>query len=134
MTHISGKKVDQKLMDSLFKKLIVLIEKSDRKSTSLVVNELFTQTEKVMFAKRLAVILMLSSKIPQEKIYETLKMSPTTIAKVSLAIENGKYKNILSIVGHEKVDVEKIIFNILTLGGLVPPIAGKKRWRKIMKK
>lgn len=105
----------------------------DKNHLSLVVDELLTRTEKIMLAKRIAVVLMLSNNIPQHKITEMLKMSPSTVAKMSLGVEIGKYDTILEISKREKIDIEKLVWDILTVGGLMPPKVGKKYWLKSLK-
>jgi uncharacterized protein YerC len=134
MPHISSKKLSPQLLEKLFKKFLVVLERAqDKQHFALVVNELFTQTEKIMFAKRLAIILMLANNTPQHKIVDILKVSPTTVAKTSLGIEIGKYNAILKISKQEKVDIEKLVWNILTVGGLMPPKIRGKYWRKYSK-
>ena len=134
MPHVSSKKLDSGLSEKLFKELIVIFGKAqDKKFLSLVMNELFTETEKIMLAKRLAIVLMLSSKTPQHRVVEILKVSPTTVAKTSLGIEIGRYKSILKISSKEKTDIEKIVWNILTAGGIMPPRHGRKYWTKHFK-
>lgn len=135
MPHISSKKLDVHLSEKIFGKLLTILgQAKNRDHLSLVVNELFTHTEKIMFAKRIAVILMLSNNIPQHKITELLKMSPTTVAKVSLRIESGKCDAILNVSKREKIDIEKIVWNILTAGGIMPPKVGRKYWLKSLQK
>ncbi|OGI89674.1 hypothetical protein A2911_02635 [Candidatus Nomurabacteria bacterium RIFCSPLOWO2_01_FULL_40_15] len=134
MPHVSSKKLDPKLLEKLSRKLLAVLEKAQNKqSFSSVVNELFTSTEKIMLAKRLAIILMLSSRVPQHKVVDILKVSPSTVAKTSLQIEIGKYKNILKISKKEKMDIEKLVWNILTVGGIMPPKVGRKYWKKYSK-
>ncbi|HNW71917.1 MAG TPA: Trp family transcriptional regulator [Candidatus Paceibacterota bacterium] len=134
MPHVSNKKLDKILLNKLFAKLISVLGKAqDKNYLHLVIKELFTYTEKIMLAKRLAIVLMLSKNLPQHRIAESLKVSPTTVTKISLRMENGKYDSIIKISKKEKVDLEKIIMNILTAGGIMPPMVGKKYWRKINK-
>ena len=134
MPHISSKKLDLILMQKLFGKLLNLLDKAhDKKSTSKVLNELFTETEKIMFAKRLAIILMLSSKTPQHRIVAVLQVSPSTVARASLMVEIGEYKAILKVSIKEKTDLEKIVWSILTVGGVMPPKVGRKYWTKYIK-
>ena len=131
MPHVSSKKLDQNLSEKLFKELIVIFGKAQTKNLMpSIMNELFTETEKIMLAKRLAVVLMLSSRTPQHRVAEILKVSPTTVAKTSLGIEIGKYQAILKISIKEKTDLEKVVWNILTAGGLMPPKVGRKYWKK----
>lgn len=135
MPHVSSEKLNPKLSEKLFLKLLSVLEKADRKNNmACFVNELFTPTEKTMLAKRLAIIIMLSGKTPQKKIAEVLKVSPTTVVKMSLFLEIGKYDNILYITKKEKLDLEKLVWQILTAGGIMPPIAGQKYWRTVSKR
>lgn len=131
MTHISKRKLNFRFLEKLFGKLVSIIGKAqDKQYLSMVIDELFTSTEKIMFAKRLAIVLMLSNNIPQHRIVEILKVSPTTVAKTSLRIEAGKYTMILKISKKEKVDIEKIVWQILTIGGIMPPKVGRRYWTK----
>lgn len=131
MPHVSSQKLDSTLLEKLFNKLVTTFEKAQsKKSLQLLVDEILTSTEKVMIAKRLAVILMLSGDTPQHKIADVLKVSPTTVVKMSLAVEIGKFDSILRISKQEKMDIEKLVWNILTVGGIMPPKIGRKYWRK----
>ncbi len=135
MPHVSSKKLSSHLLEKLFGKLLAILERAQNKeSLSLVINELFTRTEKVMLAKRLAIILMLSNNTPQHRVVEILKVSPSTVSKTSLRIEIGKYDTVLRVSKKEKVDLEKIVWNILTVGGIMPPKIRGKYWRKYSKK
>lgn len=135
MPHVSSKKLNSRLLEKLSGKLLaVLGQAQNKKLLSVVTNELFTRTEKVMLAKRLAIILMLANNIPQHRVVEILKVSPTTVSKTSLGIDIGKYTAILKISKKEKIDLEKLVWNILTIGGIMPPKVGRKYWRKYSKK
>src|SRR3989344_506114 len=110
MPHISRHKLNPELSHKIFRKLIVTFEKADKNhGISAIINELFTDTEKVMFAKRVAIVLMLSNNTPQHRIVDILKVSPTTVAKISLHIEIGRYNMILKTSREEKMDMEKIV-------------------------
>ena len=135
MPHISGKKLNSNISEKLFTKLIAILGKAKEKQhLDLVINELFTPIEKIMLAKRLAIILMLANNTPQHRIVDILKVSPSTVSKMSLKIEVGKYAIILKISKKEKTDIEKIVWQILTVGGIMPPKVGRKYWRKHYKK
>jgi len=131
MPHLSSKKLDKELSDKLFKDLVNILNKSQgKKFFPNLVSELLTETEKQMLAKRFAIVVMLDSKIPQHKITDILKVSPSTVAIASLRLENEKYKFLLSASKKERVDLEKIVWAIMTAGGLMQPKIGKKYWRK----
>ncbi len=131
MPHVSSKKLNPKLLEELFGKLLAVFGQAQNKRyLKEVTRELFTRTEKIMLAKRLAIVLMLANNTPQHRVVNILKVSPTTVAKTSLGIEIGKYDAILKISKKEKTDIEKLVWNILTVGGIMPPKVGRKYWRK----
>ena len=102
-------------------------EADDRARVWPMVRELFTRTEKIMFAKRLTLIYLLSCNTPFETITKTLRISPTTVSKFSLALDKGKHKNTLAILGR-KGKLLDIMEKLLRAG--LPP-QGRGRWKKI---
>mgnify|MGYP002138120642 CR=1 FL=1 len=89
--------------------------------------ELFTKTEKIMFAKRIALIYLLSKKTPYEKIEELLHLSPVTISKFALGIEMGKFDQTITITNQKGKFVD-ILEKILKAG---LPDRGRGRWNRI---
>ena len=131
MPHVSKKELDSKTFKKIFTKLVTTLEKAQREGRfAFVINELLTDTEKIMLAKRLSVILMLSGKTPQHRIAEALMVSPSTVTRLSLDIQIGKYDSLLAISKTVKIDLEKIVWHLLTAGGIMPPRVGGKYWRK----
>lgn len=131
MPHVSKRKLKPQVFEKIFKKLIVVLERAQNKKKFVpVINELLTDTEKIMLAKRLAIVLLLFGDTPQHRISEVLLVSPTTVSKISLEVEIGKYDSIKNISNQEKVDLEKVIWLLLTAGGILPPRAGGRYWRK----
>jgi uncharacterized protein YerC len=131
MPHISSKKLDKKILDQLFKKLVCTLDRaSDRNLLFKALFELLTPTERIMLAKRLTMATLVSSEIPNHRIAEVLLVSPATSAKISLGVEKGKFDTLLKMSQKEKTDLEKIAWLLLTMGGLVPPQLGRKYWSK----
>ncbi|MEK7461593.1 MAG: helix-turn-helix domain-containing protein [Patescibacteria group bacterium] len=133
MPHISKRKLDKEYFNKLILELIRSFERSFKKNkTKSVFYEFFTYTERAMFAKRLAVIVMLSKGISSYVIADVLNMSPSTVDRMSLNYDRGKYD---AIIDHAlgKKDIWKIINDILAVGGFLPPRVGGKRWRKFDK-
>lgn len=133
MPHVSRRKLEKKTFNRLFEKFLLIFENAHRKNSfNSVLNELLTNTEKIMLTKRLIVVLLLSKEIPQHRIVNMLHMSPSTIAKMSVSLENGKYDAIIrtSKKGREFLD---LIEFLLSGGGIMPPIAGRGRWKRIFK-
>ena len=131
MPHISKRRLSKKTGGKIFSKLItVLGHARNHKDLACELNELLTETEKIMLAKRLAIILMLDGDIPQHRIAEALSVSTSTVTRFSLNLEKGRYDFIRNISKKDKLDIEKIIWLLLTVGGIMPPRAGRRYWRK----
>jgi uncharacterized protein YerC len=131
MPHVSKKKLDEEVLDKLFRKLVATLDRAQGKRKLInVLEELLTDTEKVMLAKRLAVVLMLFGETPQHRISEILLVSPSTVSRLALQIEFGEYESLKLISKKEKADLEKIAWMLLTAGGIMPPKVGGKYWRQ----
>ena len=131
MTNISKKKLDSKTLDSIFRRFILVFERAQsKKKLPLVLNEILSKSEKIMLTKRVAAALLLFGDTPQHRIADVLHLSPTTVSKISLQVELGKYDSIKNISTKEKIDLEKIVWFFLTAGGIMPPRAGRKYWKK----
>ena len=82
MPHVSRKKLNkgvyQKIGDEFIQFILELKSSSDAKS---FLTNLLTKTERIMLAKRLAVIGMLIKNYSFEAIQQTLQVSPATVDK-----------------------------------------------------
>jgi uncharacterized protein YerC len=128
MPHVSRQRLEKKVLDELYKTLLseITVKGSSRKR-ALLCSELFTKTEHVMLAKRLAVIYLLGEGHTFEKIQDLLKVSPSTIGRIWLAMQHGAYQHTTSIVRKEKTsDILGAILNVLFTG---PPSRTAPRWR-----
>lgn len=133
MPHISARKVKKEILNKLYNEFGKAFEKSAHKfQTSLFLNDLLTKTEKIMLAKRFAVIYLLSEDLPISYIAESLSMSYSTIFKMSLKYDTGKYSLLLKSIEQEKKDLWKILEKILRAG--LPPRAGRGRWKFLYEK
>ena len=78
-----------------------------------------------MLAKRLAIIFMLDQKESMYAISNILKVSPSTVARMSLSYENGSYANIIEEMRKQSsfwVQFHKII----------PPRVGRDRFKNFL--
>ena len=130
MPHVSSKKLKKGHLQKLYDKFSSALEKSAKKSwAKLFLSDLLTHTEKIMLAKRFAVIYLLSKDVPISYIAESLCMSPTTIFKMSLKYDIGKYSSLLKTIKNE--NLWEILEKILRAG--LPPRAGRGRWKFLYK-
>ena len=127
MPHIS-KKLKKEALSKLYKEFSKAFEKSARKSQAkFFLGDLLTKTEKIMLAKRFAVIYLLSQEVPTSYIAESLGMSYSTIFRMSLKYDIGRYSLLLGVIKQEKSDLWRILEKILRAG--LPPRVGRGRWK-----
>ncbi|OGI63338.1 hypothetical protein A2818_01335 [Candidatus Nomurabacteria bacterium RIFCSPHIGHO2_01_FULL_40_12] len=128
MPHVSSKKLKKEHLQKLYNEFSSALEKSAKKSwIKFFLNDFLTHTEKIMLAKRFAVIYLLSKDVPSSYIAEALCMSPATISRMSLKYEIGKYFSLLKTIKKEDENIWEILEKILRAG--LPPIAGRGRWK-----
>ena len=94
--------------------------------------EFFTRTEKVMLAKRLAIIAMLSRGVAWNAVANILNVSPSTVERMALAYSRGRYSNIEKFALGKK-DNQAILEAIITLDGNLPPKSGRGRHNALNK-
>ena len=117
--------MDKAVSKRLWSQLLKTFRDAGKKDeTNGVITDLFTYTEKIMLAKRLAVILLLDKGLPQHVISDELKVSISTVTRMSLGIDRGKYDHILRMSG--KMSVLEILEKIILMG--MPPRTGRGRW------
>ncbi|OGI61086.1 hypothetical protein A2814_01980 [Candidatus Nomurabacteria bacterium RIFCSPHIGHO2_01_FULL_38_19] len=132
MPHISSKKLKKEQLQKLYNEFGIALEKSARKSwTKFFLGDFLTRIEKIMLAKRFAVIYLLSKEVPSSYISEALFMSPTTISRMSLKYNTGKYSSLLKVIRREDKNIWGILEKILRAG--LPPRAGRGRWKFLYK-
>lgn len=131
MPHVSKRKLEEKFVRDLFLEIVSVFERAGKRGElKEVLNQLFTHTEKIMFAKRLAVISMLSQNIPIHDIADNLSMSSSTVDIMSLKFETGSYSCVIEN-GLKKTNLMDIINMIQTVGGIMPARFGKGRWKSL---
>jgi hypothetical protein len=106
MTRISRNPVKEKVLDKMFYLLFeTLGNKYDQEEFSQVIYELLSPTERIMIAKRVAIIFLLMKDIDYFSISQVLKVSSSTIANYHTVLlsSKGVVESLKSIVRNEKV-------------------------------
>jgi len=132
MPHVSSKKIKKAQYTEIYSRLVEVIGETSEKSQSSFFNEFFTETERLMFAKRLAVIYLLSRGVPQSYIAISLSMSPATIARMSLKKELGYFDSIQKIFKRKHESKFHFLERIVSPG--LPSKAGRGRWKFLYQK
>ncbi|MCR4276674.1 MAG: Trp family transcriptional regulator [Candidatus Roizmanbacteria bacterium] len=127
----------EKLFDLLFE---VIGNKSSKDEFRKIFVDLLTPAERIMLAKRVAIIYLLIKKIEYYNICDRLKVSPSTVAKYALLMEKSEgivptFKQIVKI-DKVKIFLEEIFNNIFAPGkvGINWEIAWKNKFSLEKKK
>lgn len=127
MSHVSKKQITTKTMGTIKKNLLRAITRPHNNKS--IIEELFTDTEYVMFAKRLAVIILISQGISCYRISKNLGVSISTVLRFQRDVRAGKFTILHTlIISQKKSDVQllDLIEKILRAG--MPTYNGKGRW------
>ena len=127
MPHISNKKLSDKDYKNIYNQLVSIFDTAGRKLKSdMLLKEFLTDTEKIMLAKRLAVLYMLDENISKHYISEVLLVSSSTVDRISLRYEIGKHPYIRNIIKKNKKKIWSVIGEAIEHG--IQVRTGKKRY------
>lgn len=79
MPQISRNKLKPKIKKNITDQLVITIADLDRKSARVFFDHFFSDTEKVMFAKRLSIIYLLREGLSPYRVSQLLKVSHATV-------------------------------------------------------
>jgi len=107
----------EKLFDLFFE---VVGNQSSKSEFKKIFVDLLTPAERIMLAKRVAIIYLLMKKIEYYNICDRLKVSPSTVAKYALLMEKSEgivptFKEIVKI-DKVKIFLEEVFNNIFAPG------------------
>src|SRR3990167_10366731 len=103
MTQISKKILGRKLENEIHETFWAVIAKLTKKDeVSLFFNDLFTRNERVNFAKRLAILVLLHKDYDWRAIRDLIKVSEGTIAKISSRKNNEGFR-----LFYEKLEMDE---------------------------
>jgi len=117
MTRISNRKLDSNILEKLF---ILLFETIGKKSKinqfKETIFDLLSAKERIMIAKRVAIIYLLMKGKDYASICDVIKVSIGTVAKFSLIMDQSKgiVKSLNKIIKDEKISdfMEEILLTI----------------------
>ena len=105
MTQVSKYPIPKNIADRIFDIFIkTLIKVKGEQDTQNLANDLFSPTEKIMLAKRLAIAFLLMKDYRYREISQLLRVSVATISSVnkSLKFGNNGYRTILEQISKEE--------------------------------
>ena len=131
MPHVSKQKLKRQTFITIYNELACLVTKrGNNAKRQYFLEELLTDTEKIMLAKRLSLIIMLHRGASSYQIEKTLKISPSTTQRFALAIESGAYRNITIFLNkNSRSKMDRVVDGIFKLlVGMARPIHAP-RWK-----
>lgn len=132
MVHLNQNTLKEKQLDDLFFQFSSVIAPSNEKSANTILTELLGFEERIMIAKRLAVVVLLAEGASQYKISNLLKLSQSTIANIAKRLESGQYESTLKNVSSTNkgyFEFLKTLDRILHLDGLLSHYNGLERYK-----
>jgi len=123
MVRLNKVKLSQEQLDEIFTQLNNTLGKLSSKRTGLFLSDLLGLEERVMLAKRLAVIVMIQEGYSIYKISNTLKVSSAMASKIRLQFNTNHFDNLIKFLKGNKKGYQillKTIDSILTVGGIMP--------------
>lgn len=104
MVYVSKRKVDPGIESVLADQLLSFFASArTKRDAAALVGELFTESERIMFAKRLAVVVMLERGYTFEKIQHALKVTPQTVSRLWGERRQGRFQKICRYAKHYTV-------------------------------
>lgn len=111
-----------------------LADQKDKQKLSKFVDDFFSPTEKIMFAKRLATCVLVAKNHDYQSIEKILRISSPTIAKISVKIKyggEGIKPVLLDILNHQASQIVwkeiEDLFDVPTKNTLKSPVRFKRK-------
>ena len=128
MVNISKKELSNQTAKKIRARFFKTIVDLKGNSGTQLLDELFTETEQIMLAKRLAALFLLTQGTPPYRVSRLLKLSSSTTVRLSKEIERGNHSRIADIV-RKKKERDKFWAELETMIRFGMPEMGRNRWK-----
>ena len=135
MTHVSQKKIKKEVATELADQFITFLATArTKKDARVLARELLSQTERVMLAKRLAIVVLLVRGYSFTQIQDVLGVTRQTIVRIWTRVKHGEYAKIVRYARrhtrHFKKESGLDVF-MRILHTFAPPRSGHRRWKTL---
>ncbi len=123
MARISKQILSKNEQDQLINQLTEVMGRMNSTMAEHFIFEFFGREEKIMLAKRLAIIALIHEHRPLHRIAVHLHVSETTVGKLCNRYERGEFDHTIKTLTKNKTDYTKfldLLDSILTVGGIMP--------------
>jgi len=93
MTHISKRVVSTATLKQIDELILASFTDTGTKERQQIFRELLTKTERLMLAKRLAMLSLIQKNVSTFHISRLLQVSPSTVARFEVEVDQGKYRH-----------------------------------------
>jgi len=88
MPHVSRRRLPKKTLEKILDSLILVFSRTGKKKEMAeLMDALLSETERLMLAKRIAVIFLLSEGVKEGSIADALNVTPFTVSRLKLWYE-----------------------------------------------
>ncbi|MFQ5540974.1 MAG: Trp family transcriptional regulator [Candidatus Paceibacteria bacterium] len=135
MTNISKRKVNENIDKALTDQFLTFFTAArSKKDAAVLAGELFSETEQIMFAKRLAIVVMLERGYTFEEIQKTIKVSPDTVTRIWRERKKGRFAKIARYARDHTGHFQKGSQLLKTLEALLTVPGAAKMKRRMLSK
>ncbi len=125
MPHVSSQPLEKKQVHQLNKNFIRLLASTVSGTREQALSELLTRTERLMIAKRLGMLVLISEGVSAYNIAKKLCLSTSTVARFEVKVEAGAFNKTLALL--KKKESKSFILGILGELAAVPFEVQKRR-------
>lgn len=134
MTNVSKRHLKREVLELISDQLLVYVSRARTKEGAVsFIEELFTDAERLMFAKRVAIVLMLEQGTRFEDIEALLKVSSTTVSRIWKQKQEGRYVSLVRYCRNRRVvPGQQSLLDLMELllqAGM--PLRAKGRWKRL---
>ena len=117
MPHISKHALAEKVIKELERHIVTVISDTGSKTRNKIFSEILTKTERLMLAKRLAMIYLIQKGTATHTISEMLKVSPSTVARFENRLGKNHFTHTaLWVKNHTDMNkMLRLIFDLVTI-------------------
>ncbi len=120
MPHVSKKKLSKEDSKKLYGSFLRSLGKlRGQPALDKFLWEFLSPTEKEMFSKRLAIIVLLDKGISHYAIWNALNVSPSTVERIAKKLDRGGFVEILNLLKEDNGKLLKILETLFEV--LAPP-------------
>ncbi|MFN3188306.1 MAG: helix-turn-helix domain-containing protein [Candidatus Paceibacteria bacterium] len=129
MTNVSKQQLTAEVGDKLRLQLARIFDNVPLQKSKNLFEALLSESEQIMLAKRLAVILLVHQKVSVSEIAKRVLVSDATVRALRAQYKEGRYMPLISHCTSSSFDSHKFwqTLEVVLRGGL--PSRGKDRWR-----